>query len=45
MDKFIHSENVKLYRKALDETTDDSKRQMLLDLIRDELAKTPKPKN
>ncbi|WP_200941145.1 hypothetical protein [Afipia sp. Root123D2] len=44
MDNFIHTENLKLFRKVLDETTDESKRKCLLELIRDEMAKEPKPK-
>lgn len=44
MEKFIHSENLRLYRKALAETTDEGKRKSLLELIRDEVAKEPKPK-
>ncbi|WP_200941129.1 hypothetical protein [Afipia sp. Root123D2] len=44
MDRFIHTESLKLYRKVLDETTDESKRKLLLELIRDEMAKEPKPK-
>jgi hypothetical protein len=39
MEKFIHDENLKLYRKVLCETTDDEKRKQLIDLIRDEVAK------
>ncbi len=39
MEKYIHDENVKLYRKVLSTTTDDEKRKLLIDLIRDEVAK------
>ena len=39
MKKFIHEENLKLYRKRLDETTDPEKRQMLLKLLAEEEAK------
>ena len=35
--KFIHDENLKLYRRQLSETMEDGKRQMLIHLIRDEL--------
>ena len=45
MEKFLHTENLKLYRKALDETTDQVKRKSIAELIRNELAKEPKPKN
>jgi hypothetical protein len=44
MDNFIHNENLKLFRKVLAETTDEGKRRSLLELIRDEMAKDPKPK-
>ena len=39
MEKYIHDENLKLYRKVLSTTTDDEKRKQLVDLIRDEIAK------
>jgi hypothetical protein len=39
MEKFVHVENLKLYRKLLAETTDAQKRQMLLRLLADEEAK------
>jgi hypothetical protein len=47
MDKFIHRENLKLYRKLLAETTDAQKRQMVLKLLAEEEAKDqvwPEPK-
>ena len=44
MEKYIHDENLKLFRKVLSETTDDEKRARLIDLIRDEAAKKPLPK-
>lgn len=44
MDQFIHTENLKLYRKVLAETTDEGKRKSRLELIRDEIAKDQKPK-
>jgi rubrerythrin len=43
MEKFVHRENVKLYRKLLAETTDEQKRQMLLKLLADEEAKHAQP--
>jgi hypothetical protein len=39
LEKFIHDENLKLYRKVLSETMDDEKQKQLIDLIRDEVAK------
>ena len=39
MDRFIHNENLKLYRKALAETSDEDKRRMLRELIRQEEEK------
>jgi hypothetical protein len=39
MKKFIHEENLKLFRKQLAETTDPKRRQMLLKLIEEEEAK------
>jgi hypothetical protein len=44
MEKYIHDENLKLYRKVLSATTDDEKRKQLIDLIRDEVAKEPPSK-
>lgn len=43
MEKFVHGENLKLYRKLLAETTDAQKRQMLLRLLADEEAKGKQP--
>jgi hypothetical protein len=43
MEKFVHSENLKLYRKVLAETTDEQKRQTLLKLLSDEEAKDAQP--
>jgi hypothetical protein len=43
-EKYIHDENLKLFRKVLAETTDDEKRRRLIDLIRDEVAKESLPK-
>jgi hypothetical protein len=39
MEKYIHNENLKLYRKVLSETTGDEKRKQLIDLICNEVAK------
>ena len=39
MKTFIHTENLKLFRKRLAETTDPEKRQMLLKLLAEEEAK------
>jgi hypothetical protein len=39
MEKFVHGENLKLYRKLLAETTDEQKRQTILKLLSDEEAK------
>jgi hypothetical protein len=33
MDKFLHDQNLKLFRKRLAETTDEGQRQVLRDLI------------
>lgn len=43
MEKFVHRENLKLYRKLLAETTDAQKRQTLLKLLADEEAKDAPP--
>jgi hypothetical protein len=43
MEEFVHSENLKLYRKMLAETTDEQKRQTLLKLLSDEEAKDAQP--
>lgn len=42
MKKFIHEENLKLFRKRLAETTDAEKRRMLLKLLEEEEAKNDK---
>jgi hypothetical protein len=39
MEKFIHRENIRLYRRRLAETSDAEKRQILLKLLADEEAK------
>ena len=43
MEKFVHRENNKLYRKLLAETTDAQKRQVILKLLADEEAKDERP--
>ncbi len=43
MERFVHVENLKLYRKLLTETTDEQKRQTLLKLLADEEAKNAQP--
>ncbi|SHH68294.1 hypothetical protein SAMN05444169_8771 [Bradyrhizobium erythrophlei] len=43
MEEFVHSENLKLHRKMLAETTDEQKRQTLLKLLSDEEAKDAQP--
>ena len=35
MDKFLHDENLRLFRKLLAETTDEKQRQVLRELIAD----------
>jgi len=39
MDKFVHSENLALFRKRLAEAPDDATRQILLKLLAEEEAK------
>jgi hypothetical protein len=43
MKKFIHEENLKLFRKRLTETTDPEKCRMLLKLLEEEEAKDDEP--
>jgi hypothetical protein len=38
MERYIHEQNLILYRKVLSETTDQTKRQILLSLLEDEQA-------
>ena len=38
MKKFVHDENMKVFRKQLDETTDPEKRRVLLKLLAEEKA-------
>lgn len=44
MKKFIHEENLKLFRNRLTEITDPEQRQMLLNLLADEAAKDEHPR-
>jgi hypothetical protein len=39
MDKYIHNENLKTFQKLLAEMTDSAKRDILLNLIRAEIAR------
>jgi hypothetical protein len=39
MERFIHNENLKLWRRQLSETTEPKKRSLLLDLIAKEEAR------
>lgn len=39
MERFIHSENLKLWRKQLEGTTDQRKRAVLIDMIEKEEAR------
>jgi hypothetical protein len=43
MKKFIHEENLKLFRKELAETTDPEKRRVLLKLLAEEKADDEQP--
>jgi hypothetical protein len=45
MDKFIHRENLALFKKRLAEAHSDTEREVLLKLLADEEAKEPPPKN
>jgi hypothetical protein len=38
IDRYIHEQNLILYRKVLSETTDQTKRQTVLSLLADEQA-------
>lgn len=39
MERFIHNENLKLWRRQLSENTDQRKRKVLLQLIAQEVAR------
>ena len=41
MDKFIHRENLVLFKRRLAEAPDDAKRKVLLKLLAEEEAKDP----
>jgi hypothetical protein len=43
MKKFIHDENIRLYRRLLAEATDAERRRVLLKLLADEEAKDQRP--
>jgi hypothetical protein len=44
MEKFIHRQNVALFKKRLAEPHTDAEREMLLKLLTEEQAKEPQPK-
>jgi hypothetical protein len=43
MEKFIHDENMRLYRKLLAEATDVDRQKMLLKLLAEEEARDERP--
>ena len=45
MEKFIHRENLTLFKKHLAEPHTDAEREVLLRLLAEEQAKEPPPKN
>ena len=45
MEKYIHRENLTLFKKRLAESHSDAEREVLLKLLADEEAKEPRPKN
>ena len=45
MDEFIHKENLALFKKRLAASGSDAERKVLLQLLADEKAKEPPPKN
>jgi hypothetical protein len=45
MDKFIHRENLALFKKRLSEPHTETEREVLKKLLTDEEAKEPPPKN
>ena len=45
MEKFIHRENLTLFKKRLAEAHTDAQGEVLLKLLADEEAKEPPPKN
>ena len=44
MEKFIHRENLALYKKSLEEPHTDAEREIILKLLAEEEAKEPPPK-
>ena len=44
MDRYIHDQNLALYRKVLAETTDPTKRHAVAKLLADEQANVPAPR-
>jgi hypothetical protein len=45
MEKFIHRENLALFKKRLAEPHTDAEQEVLLKLLAEEKAKEPPPKN
>lgn len=45
MEKFIHQQNLTVFKKRLAEPHTDAEREVLMKLLRDEQAKEPPPKN
>jgi len=45
MEKYIHRENLTLFKKRLAESQSDAEREVLLKLLAEEEAKEPPPKN
>jgi hypothetical protein len=45
MEKYIHRENLTLFKKRLAESHSEAEREVLLKLLADEKAKEPTPKN
>jgi hypothetical protein len=45
MEKFIHRENLALFKKRLAESHTDAEREIFLKLLADEEVKEPRPKN
>ena len=45
MEKFVHQENLALFKKRLAEPHTDAEREVLMELLTDEQAKEPPPKN
>ena len=45
MEKYIHQQNVALFKKRLAESHTDAEREVLMKLLTDEQAKEPPPEN